>query len=107
MFTGTYPADRKPMGYRQLTVSDSAIGLSSATGGIPQGATSAVVVVESQPIRARDDGAAPTSSAGMPFAATSRIELASNAQIDQFKAIRSGDTDAVLNISYYAARKAY
>lgn len=104
MFAGTYPAARKPQGYRQQTVSTTAVPLSN----VPASAVYALILVEGDSVRVRDDGVAPTSSAGMPFAATAKIELHSRKQINDFLAIRSGSGDATLNISYYSAdRKAY
>ncbi len=41
---------------------------SLTSGGIPNSATLAVISVEGEPIRYRDDGQAPTSSVGMPIA---------------------------------------
>ncbi len=59
--------------------------------------------VEAQPIRWRDDAVAPTSSVGVPAVATDAFELPSVQSINGFKAIRSGSTDATLNVVYYGA----
>jgi len=98
---GTYPAEKKPAGYRQLTVSITVVDLADATGGIPLKATRAIISVESYGVRTTDDGTDPTTTVGMPYAANATIELISREQIDAFKAIRSEASDAVLNISYY------
>lgn len=103
MFTGTYPADRRPEGYRQQTVSTTAVSLTN----VPQSATSAIVFVETQGIRCRDDSVAPTSGVGFPLAALASFELNSRKAINQFKMIRSGASDAVVSIAYYSAGKAY
>jgi len=104
MFVGSITQARKPEGYRQQTVSTTAVALTS----IPPAATYALIQVEAQAIRTRDDGTVPTSSVGMPYAAVSFIELSSRRMINQFRAIRSGGADATLNISYYSAdKKAY
>jgi hypothetical protein len=103
-FVGTAREGRKPEGYRQQTISTA----SAALANIPPAAIYADIIVEAQSIRTRDDGIAPTSSVGMLYAAADRIALHSRREINQFRAIRSGGTDAVLNISFYSAdRKAY
>lgn len=86
----------KPAGYQQLTVSTSAVGLT-----VPAGASRAVVIVEAQPIRYRDDKTDPTASVGMLCAAGLRFEIDSRQSMLAFKAIRQGGTDGVLNVSYY------
>ena len=55
-----------PLGYCQLSSTQltSAVGLSSCSGGIPAGATMVEMQAESANVRYRDDGTAPTSSAG-------------------------------------------
>ncbi|MCC8963772.1 hypothetical protein H8A95_15990 [Bradyrhizobium sp. Pear76] len=56
-----------PLGFCALTP-DAGAGLASCAGGIPSGARSATIAVETQAIRYRDDGTAPTSTVGMPVA---------------------------------------
>jgi hypothetical protein len=48
-----------PLGYCQLTSLSSATKLSSCNGGIPAGATMAVVRTEGANVRYRDDGGVP------------------------------------------------
>ena len=95
-----FSSERQPVGYRQLAVSTASIALGSATGGIPAGAQRAVINVEANDIRWRDDGVAPTSSVGMLAKSTTMFELPSLASITAFHAIRAS-ADAVLNITYY------
>src|SRR5882672_6430716 len=57
-----------PLGYCQLTSLAAATKLSACSGGIPAGATSALISVEGAAIRYRDDGTAPTTTVGMPIA---------------------------------------
>lgn len=105
---GVYTTQRKPEGYRQLTVADAAVALSTASGGVPSAATSAVILVETESTRWRDDGGTPTASVGMLASAATRIELNSRKQINQFRIIRTGANSAAVSISYYSAdRKAY
>jgi hypothetical protein len=59
-----------PVGYCQITSLGSAVNLTTAncaSGTVPSVATIAVICVETQGIRYRDDGTAPTSSVGMPM----------------------------------------
>jgi hypothetical protein len=108
MLSGTYRAERKPAGYRQHTVSSTALGLAGFTGGIPKGATYAKVVVETNAIRWRDDGAAATTSVGFLQSASTNneIELVSSEQIRNFSIIRSA-SDSVVSVAYYSANPAY
>jgi hypothetical protein len=103
MLSASYRAERKPRGYAQLTVSTTALALPS----IPKGAQYAIVYINAQPVRYRDDGTAPTASVGMPAVSGTTIELVSAESIRNFRAIRSGGTDAELNVSYYSANKAF
>lgn len=56
-----------PLGYCQLTSLSSAVKLTSCNGGIPSGASMALMRVEGAAVRFRDDGGVPTSSVGMPL----------------------------------------
>lgn len=94
--TGTFPMGTKPLGYQQITVSTSAVGLT-----LPKGAIRAVVGVEAQPLRYRDDGTNPSASVGYLVVAGGTVEVYGSTALSKFKAIRSGGTDAVLNVNYY------
>lgn len=87
----------KPKGYEQLTVSTTAVALAS----IPAGASRAIVMVEAQPMRYREDAVNPTASVGVLCVAATRFELESRKAIEGFRAIRSGGTDSVLSVLYY------
>lgn len=92
-----------PMGYEQITVSTTAVSFTSGTYA-PSGlapADMAVVVVETAALRYRDDGLAPTSSVGTPIAATGAITVCGNKPIRSIRFIRSGGSDAVMNVNYY------
>lgn len=86
----------RPVGYQKLTVSSTAVGLT-----VPAGASRALLVVEAQPIRYRDDGTDPTADIGMLAVANTRFEIESRSSLLAFKAIKDDATDAVLSISYY------
>jgi hypothetical protein len=85
--------------FQQLTVTGSAQGLPN----IPARATRAVITVETDNIRWRDDGTAPTGSVGNFVMQTQSFELKSSASIAAFQVIK--DTAAtgtpVLDIAYY------
>ena len=55
------------LGYCQLTSLGTAVLISTCSGGIPAGATTAVLRTEAQAIRWRDDGTAPQAGVGMPL----------------------------------------
>lgn len=93
---GTIPASIKPLGYQQLTVSISAEGLT-----VPANAQRAVIGVEGQPIRWRDDGSDPTGSVGFLVKADVNIQVNGTKALKAFKAIRQGASDATLNVVYY------
>lgn len=81
--------------YEQITVSTTAVGLT------PTGADRfAVVIVEDNPVRYRDDGTAPTSTVGALVKADQVIIVCGSA-MSRFKAIRQGAADAKLSVTYY------
>ncbi len=57
------PYSYRPLGYQQVSASAVAQNLPN----IPPNASVALIAVESQGIRYRDDGIAPTASVGMPI----------------------------------------
>jgi hypothetical protein len=66
----------RPLGYCQLTSLAAATLLSSCSAGVPATANAVYLVVESQGVRIRDDGVAPTASVGLPVAAGSGLYYA-------------------------------
>lgn len=109
MNSASYPINRKPKGFRQQTVSSTALGLADFSGGIPQGVTYALIIVQTNAVRWRDDSVAPTTTVGMlnSSSVNREIELFSNEQMRNFRIIRDGATDAVVSVAYYSASKAY
>ena len=86
--------------YQQMTVSTTAVALTS----IPSQAYAAVIIVESNSIRARDDGTNPTASVGMPYGVSSLPQvftICGRASLDKTRLIRAGGSDAAVNVSYY------
>lgn len=101
MITGTYNSKGKPAGFEQVTVSSSVVSLDP-----PNDASKALLGVEANSLRYRDDGTDPTATVGFllktqgnnppPF-----VTLESKEAIKQFRAIRDGSSDATLNVLYY------
>ena len=94
------PESDKPVGFEQLTVSSTAVGLAS----IPANANKVIATVEDATLRYRDDGTNPTSTVGLKVFTAGTIILNSRDSLDNFKAIRTGGTNSELNISYYERR---
>src|SRR5579864_6785505 len=92
---GTAPYQTEALGYQQLSVtSGAAVSLT-----VPNGATTAVVSVETAAVRWRDDGTAPTTTVGMPIAAAAAPFVYSGAlSAIQFIA---QSTTATVDVSYY------
>ena len=84
-------------GYESVTVSSSAVGLTSGTYGTN---TYALITCEDAQIRFRVDGTSPTVSEGHILNPGDTLELDSNEDIAAFEAIRTGDTDGVIKVSY-------
>lgn len=84
-----------PLGYQQI------IGLAAATSLTPPaGARYAVIAVETQAVRYRDDGVAPTAAIGQPLAAgTQNFTYSGDLSAIQF--IQQA-ASATLDITYYA-----
>ena len=82
------------LGYQQITSLSASTALT-----VPVGATMALIVAETQAVRWRDDGTAPTASVGMPLAKGTSLSYDGD-----LKAIRfiQQTASAVLNVSYYA-----
>ena len=92
IYDGTYT----PLGYQQIT------GLSSVqTLTVPAGATHALIRVEDQAVRWRDDGTDPTASIGMPLAADD--ERLYSGDLSAMGFIEE-TASAKLNVSYYKAK---
>lgn len=85
-----------PLGYQQLSVtSASAVNLT-----VPNASRIAEICLEANQVRYRDDGTAPTTSAGMPVTAsqTPCFQYSGNLVTIQFIAVITAST---LDISYY------
>lgn len=83
------------LGYRQLTTLSSAVGFTD----IPQGATLALIVPETQNVRWRDDGTDPTASVGMPIFVGGSLSY--DGDFNKIKFIEV-TASAKINVSFYA-----
>jgi hypothetical protein len=89
------------LGYQQITTLSSATNLTVPTtdlNGLSAKPTLALIVAETQAVRWRDDGVAPTASIGMPLAAGVTLQYDGDLSRIQFIEQTGG---AKLNISYY------
>ena len=90
------------MGYQQITSLSSAAALTVPALdliGNKQQPTFALIIAETQGIRWRDDGVAPTASVGMPLAVG--VPLQYDGDLTKIRFIEQ-TASAKLNISYYA-----
>jgi hypothetical protein len=85
----------KALGYTQVTVLTSAVGV----GTIPAGTENVLLQAETQDVRYRDDGTPPTAAIGMILAAKTMYSF-TVAEIARMSFIESAAT-AKLNISFY------
>lgn len=82
-------------GYESIAVSTAAVGI---TDSVRSGRDRALITVETDQIRFRSDGTAPTASEGHLVDAGSSIILESAEELVNFKAIRV-TTDATLKVT--------
>ena len=90
------------LGYQQITTLTSAQSLTVPTrdvNGLSVKPSIALITPETQGVRWRDDGVAPTASVGMPLAAG--VTLQYDGDLTQIKFIEQ-TASAKLNIAYYA-----
>lgn len=85
----------EPLGYQQLTVSSTAVAFTLPAGPVRM----AVVMVEDNPVRFRDDGTNPSASVGTLVQPNVAI-LVCGAAMNKFRAIRQG-SDAKLSVHFY------
>ena len=84
------------LGFQQLTVSTSALGLT-----VPTGASRALIrVAGANGVTWRDDGTAPTAAIGHLLVSTDPF-LLYDGELSKIQFIRTGAADATLNVSYY------
>lgn len=89
----------KPIGFQKLSVSSTAVALTIPTTEDGITARTAVIVVEDDAVRWRDDGVDPSASVGM--LASSGSSFIYDAKLGEIRFIRVTG-DAVVDIAYYA-----
>jgi hypothetical protein len=82
------------LGYQQITSLSASTALT-----VPSGTTLALIVPETQNVRWRDDGVAPTASVGMPIFVGASLSY--DGDLNKIRFIEE-TASAKLNISYYA-----
>ena len=90
------PSSLEVAGYEKVTVSTTAIGLSS----IPATVVKAIIWVEDANVRFKADGTDPTATDGIQARENSKISVSTVEEMTNFKAIRTGSVDAVLQVEY-------
>lgn len=96
----------QPLGYAQLTSIDSSTLVSSATfgtatsAGIPAGTSLLIIIPQTQAIRWRDDGTAPTATVGYPLAVGQELRYTGRGQANL--RVISQVAGAAINITAYA-----
>ena len=85
--------------YCQLTSLSASTLVSTCPGGIPAGTVITEICVESQAIRYRDDGTAPTASIGMPVAVA--VCFAYTGPVSKLAIIQQASA-ATVNITFYS-----
>jgi len=90
-------AKLKPKGYQQILAATLDAGATNLT--VPAGASYALLKAEAQAIRWRDDGVAPTTSAGMIIDVGDEFWYTGELSAIEFISDTAG---AILNVSYYA-----
>ncbi len=99
--------NRSPGGYEVVTVGAAAVGLSAAKINPSSGpyakasARAALVSSEEGDLRFRLDGAAPTASNGHYFTSGDTLVLSGTQALAQFLAIRAGEANGVLRVTYF------
>lgn len=83
----------RPLGYQQIADVSASTVLT-----VPAGAILALIQPESQAVRWRDDGTAPTATVGYPLPVGGELEA--TGQLDRFKFIEQV-SGAKLNVVYY------
>jgi len=99
--------NRIPGDYEDITAGTSAVGLTSAkiapaTGPYARlSARAALISSENGDIRFRIDGGVPSVSVGHYLTSGDTLVLTGTQAIQQFRAIRGGETDGVLRVTYF------
>ncbi len=99
--------NRIPGDYEDITAGNSAVGCSGTkitpvTGPYARlSARAALVSSENGDLRFRIDGGLPSLSIGHYLTSGDTLVLTGTQAIQQFRAIRAGDTDGLLRVTYF------
>ena len=87
----------------KITIADSVIGFTAATvkNGRVNKAYNAFFVVETAQFRYTTDGSLPTTTVGLLAEVGDSITLIGETDVNQFKAIRTGATSAVIQPHFF------
>lgn len=97
-----YSFSPSPFAFETLTVSTVSLAFTSATyapAGAPA-ANVALVTLETNPIRFRNDGTAPTASIGHLVSPGQSVEVCGILAVSQMRMIRQGAADGTVMITY-------
>lgn len=90
----------QPFAYEAITVSSTSIGFTSATYNPAEGqASQALITIETNPIRFRGDGTAPTATEGHVINPGQMIDVCGSLAVRNFRMIRTG-SDATARVTY-------
>lgn len=84
------------------TYQQMAVTVAANLASVPAGATYAVISVEGNAIRYRDDGTDPTATVGMPVAVGGTVTY--DGALARLRLVAQAGT-ATVNVSYYAKRR--
>lgn len=85
----------KALGYQQITALSASTALT-----VPAGTSMAIITPETQAVRWRDDGTAPTATVGYPLAVGSELRYTAG-QLSSLRFIEQV-ASAKINITYYS-----
>lgn len=85
-------------GYVQITVSTVSLALTT----IPDNAQKVLIHIETNTVRIRLDGTAPTAAIGQLLATDFWLELNGREMITKARLIRAGGADALVSVHYFA-----
>ena len=89
----------KPLGHAQITNLTASTLVSSVSGGIPVGTSLILIQPQTQAVRWRDDGTAPTAAIGYPLSVGAELRYtAANAAALRFI---EQTPSATINIAFY------
>ena len=89
-----------PYDFETITVTDTAVGLTAAKVNSNPKPKKIFITSETAQIRYRTDGTDPSSTVGHVMVPTQSLVLEGYSQINNFKAIRTGATSGVLQVTY-------